>query len=202
MSGEESAGNRPAADAIVNEHYAKHKKGEWLRNEIDGALTWHGGVQYRRGQADMREECARLMDEFAYDDDNRFAFKLLVCMAESIRAGRHIDQYEEAATIIQNRKAIGAVCTLCGDSVNPPNAHGDCKREGCPPPSDWHPSELYGAEYQHAKQAEANKAGRRLAARERETWGNVMWRHIRNGTPREEAAYRADEWEKRRKRRG
>lgn len=25
----------------------------------------------------------------------------------------------------------GAICTLCGDSGNPPNAHGDCKWDGC-----------------------------------------------------------------------
>lgn len=59
-----------------------------------------------------------------------------------------------------------------------------------------------GHDYQRAKQTEADKANRRLAARERETWGDVMWRHIRNGVPREEAAYRADQWERRRKRHG
>lgn len=64
----------------------------------------------------------------------------------------------------------------------------------------WAPNELYGPEYQRAKQDEADKAHRRHAAEEK-TWGDVMWKHIRNGAPREEAAYRADEWERRRKRR-
>lgn len=29
------------------------------------------------------------------------------------------------------------------------------------------------------------------------TWGDVFWSYVRRGYPREEAAFRADEWEKR-----
>lgn len=30
------------------------------------------------------------------------------------------------------------------------------------------------------------------------TWGDTFWKYVRRGMPREEAAYRADVWEKRR----
>ena len=37
--------------------------------------------------------------------------------------------------------------------------------------------------------------------RKKRTWGDVFWRWLRKGVPREEAAFRADEWERRKRKR-
>ena len=56
-------------------------------------------------------------------------------------------------------------------------------------------------EIQRAKKAAYDAEHRRAVEREKRetTWGDVYWRWKRRGYPPEEAAHRADEWEKRRK---
>lgn len=50
-----------------------------------------------------------------------------------------------------------------------------------------------------SKEQRANDAWARTNEPRPKTWGDVYWRHKTSGMPPEEAAFRADEWERARK---